>query len=72
MANPTTTPKSTAQYPTGIRENPDAGICIYCGRMVADNTIVPARADGEAWDELASEHDAGCEWIATRAHRQNL
>ena len=60
------------QYPTDIRENPDAGICIYCGRRVVDNTIVPPRGDGDAWTELASEHDADCEWIATRAHRQNL
>jgi hypothetical protein len=30
---------------------------------------VPAIDDDKGWAELAREHQAGCEWIETRAHR---
>ncbi len=43
--------------------------CAYCNREVADETIVPAIDDDKGWAELAREHQAGCEWIETRAHR---
>ena len=48
--------------------------CAYCEREQADDydedAIVPSVHDDEAWAELAESHDADCEWIATRAHRQ--
>lgn len=45
--------------------------CIYCERMVSFWPEVPASNDEEAWEELATEHDTDCEWIATRAHTRD-
>lgn len=47
----------------------NAGVCAYCDCAVLDETSVPDVADGAAWDLHAIEHDATCEWVATRAHR---
>jgi hypothetical protein len=30
--------------------------------------VTPNQGDDEAWAILASLHDDGCEWVATRAH----
>ena len=46
----------------------DAGVCIYCGRIQADNTIVPDAEDDEDWEDLAHNHAVNCEWITSRAH----
>lgn len=45
--------------------------CLYCNaELTADQDApVPAISDDEGWGLLAEEHHAGCEWIATRAHR---
>lgn len=40
--------------------------CIYCDAEVNDHTYVPEDAD--QWQGAADEHEADCEWIATRAH----
>lgn len=45
----------------------EADICIYCGRPVGDNTIVPKTYDTEGWEELAEEHEDDCEWVCTRS-----
>lgn len=50
-----------------IRFNAD--ICAYCESVTPDGTIVPAADDDELWALIAPEHDANCEWVATRAHR---
>ncbi len=52
--------------------SPDVIECAYCGRDVSDmdQEVVPNVADGDAWEALAREHGVDCEWIATRAHRQ--
>ena len=47
----------------------NAGVCDYCERAILDTTCVPGVADDAAWDLIAIEHDADCEWVATRAHR---
>lgn len=45
--------------------------CVYCTSYVchADNEPVPALDDDEEWERMAADHDADCEWIATRAHQ---
>ena len=47
--------------------------CPYCLGYVsadeAENAPVAEVADNEAWERLARLHNAGCEWIETRAHR---
>lgn len=43
--------------------------CIYCQHEVSDPNTVPAVSDTDAWDRLAEEHAADCEWVTTRAHR---
>jgi len=45
--------------------------CIYCGLDTPELQEVPAVDNDEAWERLALEHEAGCEWIATRAHRRD-
>lgn len=45
-----------------------AGACIYCERVQADVTIVPAASDADGWAEMAPQHEDDCEWLATRAH----
>lgn len=47
----------------------DAGVCAYCDCAVLDGTLVPDVDDDAAWGLHAIEHDATCEWIATRSHR---
>lgn len=48
--------------------------CAYCYREMPDDydedAQVPSVHDDEDWAELAGLHDAECEWIITRAHRQ--
>lgn len=46
--------------------------CAYCNAEIVgdpDTTPVPAVDDDEAWEELACQHAADCEWIETRAHQ---
>lgn len=44
--------------------------CAYCSRDVtAVDLTPPALHDDLAWENLATEHALGCEWVATRAHR---
>jgi len=43
-------------------------ICAYCNAET-DNNTVPGVGDDATWQELATEHEASCEWIATKAHR---
>ena len=45
-------------------------ICAYCdAEEIANSDTVPVVGDDATWQELATEHEASCEWIATRAHR---
>ena len=44
--------------------------CVYCFCMVSHGDTAPDQDDDEAWEELATEHADDCEWILTRAHRQ--
>ena len=44
------------------------GECTYCGASDTPESV-PASWDNEAWRELATYHQIGCEWVATRAHR---
>lgn len=41
--------------------------CVYCHADVPFRESWPMDAD-EAWQEIARDHAAGCEWVATRAH----
>lgn len=46
--------------------------CLYCDALLSaeqNDRPNPAIDDDEAWAEIATEHAADCEWIATRAHR---
>jgi len=44
--------------------------CLYCNREIAGpEGPVPAVEDDEAWGQMASAHEPGCDWIETRAHR---
>ena len=43
--------------------------CIYCGVFEPNLRPVPDISDDSAWTERAEEHESGCEWIVTRAHR---
>lgn len=43
--------------------------CVYCGCALTDSDSVPDTGDDAAWEKLAKEHSADCEWILTRAHR---
>lgn len=49
--------------------------CAYCGHTQADDynedQAVPSVHDDEAWEALATYHDPDCEWLTTRAHRQD-
>lgn len=49
-------------------------MCIYCGAVmpIEQAALVPSVGDDEAWDHLAGHHHDGCEWIATRAHREAM
>ena len=42
--------------------------CIYCDAEVNDHTHVPTGDEDDSWELAAAEHEAGCEWIITRAH----
>jgi hypothetical protein len=44
--------------------------CLYCGSDCTNEC--PPADDGEAWANLAVEHDDSCEWVLTRAHRRPL
>ena len=46
--------------------------CTYCGAEDVTDGPVPASDDTAAWERLAVEHEPGCEWIATRAHRYDV
>ena len=43
--------------------------CVYCHVCVPADFGVPAIDDEDAWTEASVLHGAGCEWVATRAHR---
>lgn len=43
--------------------------CAYCLADVRAGVAIPALDDEGAWRALATEHQPGCEWIETRAHR---
>ena len=48
--------------------------CAYCGREMPaepEEARPPAVSDEVAWRELAAAHAPGCEWVETRAHRQD-
>lgn len=49
-----------------------AGFCGYCDSgyvgLYEDSWPVPPVGDAQ-WAEMAGRHEAGCEWIATQAHR---
>ena len=45
-------------------------LCLYCGSTVTQANVVPDLDDNQGWSALATEHKPGCEWVATRAHRQ--
>ena len=42
--------------------------CAYCYCEVS-SLDVPSVDDDDAWELLAEEHEAHCEWVLTRAHR---
>ena len=44
--------------------------CAYCGRVVQTPDAPPV--GDERWESIAGEHEAGCEWVETRAHRVNV
>jgi hypothetical protein len=53
-----------------LADNPVGETCGYCGIEVAtDHVDAAAVDDDETWELIAAEHAAGCEWVATRAHR---
>lgn len=65
---------------SGREAPPDAGFildglaaeverCASCGAVLRSEEV-PGVEDDAAWTRLAAEHDPGCEWIATRAHRR--
>jgi hypothetical protein len=45
--------------------------CIYCGATITERADVepPHAQDHAAWAALVREHQEGCEWALTRAHR---
>jgi hypothetical protein len=51
-----------------MRDKPEVEECACCGRDVTHRPI-PARSDDAAWEEIAKEHNPGCEWVSTRAFR---
>ena len=48
----------------------DRVACVYCHANGLLDEPVPAEDDDAAWERMATEHQPGCEWIATRAHRR--
>jgi hypothetical protein len=46
--------------------------CAYCGVITTGfeaELVPPVDADSE-WERLQGFHDAGCEWVRTRAHKK--
>jgi len=48
--------------------DPEPATCAYCGAYPCTDGV-PAVDDDEAWATLAQEHERGCPWVETRAHR---
>lgn len=47
--------------------------CLYCQACIEHyEELVPPVDDDAAWEYLANFHNGWCEWIATRAHRQEV
>ena len=42
--------------------------CAYCLNQVPCTDEMPAVDDDAAWERIAKDHGAGCEWVETRAH----
>jgi hypothetical protein len=62
------------RYDVHSHEEAETIECCYCGAIVPGcescPNAPPADHDG-AWEALAELHNAGCEWIRTRAHRRD-
>ncbi len=60
------------RYPQHSHYEGETVECLYCGAEVLgcqECPGAPPADDSEAWAELATEHAPGCEWVITRAHR---
>lgn len=62
------------RYPQHAHEEGETVQCVYCMATVPgcpDCPNAPPVDDDDTWGELAKDHADGCEWIATRAHRED-